>query len=35
MESMKTKQDIVENWPRVVDEETARDAGLDSFNQQG
>jgi len=30
-----TAEDIVENWPRVVDEETARDAGLDSFNQQG
>lgn len=30
-----TAEDIVENWARVVDEESARDAGLDSFNQQG
>jgi NAD(P)-dependent dehydrogenase (short-subunit alcohol dehydrogenase family) len=30
-----TAEDIVENWERVVDEESARDAGLDSFNQQG
>ena len=26
-----TAEDIVANWGRVVDEESARDAGLDSF----
>jgi NAD(P)-dependent dehydrogenase (short-subunit alcohol dehydrogenase family) len=26
-----TAEDIVEHWDRVVDEESARDAGLDSF----
>lgn len=30
-----TADDLVENWERVVDEASARDAGLDSFNQQG
>ena len=30
-----TADDLVENWERVVDEASARDAGLDSFDQQG